>query len=142
MPLTNVFKAGDMFIATASDNTDSDVLVISKNAETGSYEYVTASSLIGPGEMAPGSTVNVCVDVDNQLNEVCTFTLISAVFSPDKRCVQIDTHNATVDARVKETVTMPVEIGADVPEGSTMRLFVWDSLEGMVPLTDVSVPFN
>lgn len=142
MPLTNVFKAGDKFIATASDGQNSDVLVISKNAETGSYEYVTASSLIGPGEMAPGSTVNVCVDVDNQLNEVCTFTLISAVFSPDKRCVQIDTHNATVDARVKETVTMPVEIGADVPEGSTMRLFVWDSLEGMVPLTDVSVPFN
>ena len=142
MPLTNVFKAGEMFIATASDNTDSDVLAISKNAETGSYEYVTASSLIGPGEMAPGSTVNVCVDVDNQLNEVCTFTLISAVFSADKRCVQINTYDASVDARVKETVTMPVEIGADVPEGSTMRLFVWDSLEGMVPLTDVSVPFN
>ncbi len=142
MPLTNVFKAGEMFIATASDNTDSDVLAISKNAETGSYEYVTASSLIGPGEMAPGSTVNVCVDVDNQLNEVCTFTLISAVFSPDKRCVQINTYDASVGERVKETVTMPVEIGADVPEGSTMRLFVWDSLEGMVPLTDVSVPFN
>lgn len=142
MPLTNVFKAGEMFIATASDNTDSDVLAISKNSETGSYEYVTASSLIGPGEMAPGSTVNVCVDVDNQLNEVCTFTLISAVFSPDERCVQINTHDASVAARVKETVTMPVEIGADVPEGSTMRLFVWDSLEGMVPLTDVSVPFN
>ena len=142
LPLTNIFKAGDKFIATASDNANSDVLAVSKDAETGSYEYVTASSLIGPGEMAPGSTVNVCVDVDNQKDEICNLTLIAAVFSPEDRCVQIETMDAAVEARVDETVTMPVVINEDVPEGSTMRLFVWDSLNGMVPLTNVSTPFN
>lgn len=142
MPLTNVFKAGDKFIATATDNTDSDVLTISKDPESGNYEYVTASSLIGPGEMAPGSTVNVCVDVDNQKDANCTFTIIAAIFSAEDRCVQIETLNADVAARANETVTMPVAINEDVPADSTMRLFVWDSLEGMVPLTNVSVPFN
>lgn len=142
LPLTNIFKAGDKFIATASDNSNSDVLAVSMDVETGSYEYVTASSLIGPGEMAPGSTVNVCVDVDNQKDEICNLTLIAAVFSPEDRCVQIETMDAAVEARVDETVTMPVVINEDVPDGSTMRLFVWDSLDGMVPLTNVSTPFN
>ena len=141
LPLTNVFCAGDMFIATSTDNTNSDVLAISKNSETDSYEYVTVSSLSAPGEIVPGSTVNVNVDVDNQMPEGCSFTMIAAIYDPDGRLIQSVTADKTVAEFTNTTETMDVAVGEDVPDGSSMRLFVWNNMQEMTPLTNVTAPF-
>lgn len=141
MTFTNVFAAGDRFIATASNDTDSKVYVIAKN-NSGAYEYADVTAISGSGEFEPGGTVQVKVYVENQEADAFDFTIIAAVFSPDNRCVQIETADKSVAAFTNETATMDVTIDAEVDPNSTMRLFVWDSLEGMVPLTDVSVPFN
>ena len=141
LPLTNVFCAGDMFIATSTDNTNSDVLAISKNSETDSYEYVTVSSLSAPGEITPGSTVSVNVDVDNQMPEGCSFTMIAAIYDPDGRLIQSVTADKTVAEFTNTTETMDVAVGEDVPDGSSMRLFVWNNMQEMTPLTNVTAPF-
>lgn len=141
MTLTNVFAAGDKFVITASDDTDSAVYMAAKNND-GAYEYANVCAASGSGEFEPGAEITVSVDVENQEADDFSFTIIAAVFSPDNRCVQIETEEKTVSAFTNETAAMNVTINEDVDPSSTMRLFVWDSLDGMKPLTEVSVPFN
>lgn len=141
MPVTNVFAAGDKFILTVSDGTDSDVLVAAKNASSGKYEYKAVSDGIGGGTFEPGGTVKVNVDVDNQMPEACSFTMIAAIYDPDGRLIQSVTADRTVSEYTSQTETMDVAIGEEVPDGSSMRLFVWNNMQEMTPLTNVTVPF-
>lgn len=141
MNVTNVFKAGNKFIATASDNENSDVLLISKNSN-GIYEYVTASSFLSDGELVPGGSVEVSVNVENQMAESCGFTIIAAIFNSEGKLVQVKTEDKAVESFTNTTETMTVDVKSDIPTGSSMRAFVWDSTDGMVPITKVSNPFN
>lgn len=141
MPATNVFAAEDKFIVTVSDGTDSDVLVAAKNTSSGAYEYKSVSDGIGGGTFEPGGTVKVNVDVDNQMPEGCSFTMIAAIYDPDGRLIQSVTADKTVAEFTNTTETMDVAVGEDVPDGSSMRLFVWNNMQEMTPLTNVTAPF-
>lgn len=141
MNVTNVFKAGDKFIATASDNTKSDVLVISKNS-SGTYEYVTASSFLSKGSLVPGGSADVSVDVKNQMPSECKFTIIAAIYNADGALEQVKTEEKTVATFTNTTETMTVNVDSDIPTGSYMLAFVWNATDGMKALTKVSNPFN
>lgn len=141
MPATNVFAAGDKFIVTVSDGTDSDVLVAAKNTSSGVYEYKSIGNSVGGGTFEPGGTVKVNVDVDNQMPDSCSFTMIAAIYGPDGRLIQSVTADRTVGEYTNTTETMDVAIGEDVPDGSSMRLFVWNNMQEMTPLTNVTAPF-
>lgn len=139
--MTNVFKtSGDRFIATASDNTDSAVAVIDKNAD-GSYEYKRAA-LPGETTLTPGESLTVSVDVDNQQSDECKLTIIAAIYTDGKLVQTAASEPMTVASYTAETKTVDVPVSDDTETGSEMRIFVWNSLDGMHPLRGVSTPFN
>ncbi len=139
--MTNVFKtSGDRFIATASDNTDSAVAVIDKNAD-GSYEYKRAA-LPGETTLTPGESLTVSVDVDNQQSAALNLTIIAAIYKDGKLVQTTASKPMTVSDYNAETKTLNVPVADDVESGSEMRIFVWNSLDGMHPLRGVSTPFN
>lgn len=140
MPLTNVIKAGDKFIATATDNVNSDVLLVSKNS-AGTYEYVKASENVKAAELVPGETITVSVDGVNKTDADYEFTLITAIYS-DGVLVQVQSDELAVTAGMSGKASADVAIGADVPENAEMKIFMWDSMKGMVPLRAAYTPFE
>lgn len=140
MPLTNVIKAGDKFIATATDNVNSDVLLVSKNS-AGTYEYVKVSENVKAAELVPGETITVSVDGVNKTDADYEFTLITAIYS-DGVLVQVQSDELAVTAGMSGKASADVAIGADVPENAEMKIFMWDSMKGMVPLRAAYTPFE
>lgn len=139
--MTNVFKTtGDRFIATASNGTDSAVAVIDKNTG-GSYEYKNAA-LHSDVTLTPGESLTVSVDVDNQQPTALDLTIIAAIYTDGKLVQTTASKPMTVSAYNAETKTLNVPVADDVESGSEMRIFVWNSLDGMHPLRGVSTPFN
>ena len=139
--MTNVFKTtGDRFIATASNGTDSAVAVIDKNIG-GSYEYKNAA-LHSDVTLTPGESLTVSVDVDNQQPAALDLTIIAAIYTGGKLVQTAVSKPMTVSDYNAETKTLDVPVADDVESGSEMRIFVWNSLDGMHPLRGVSTPFN
>lgn len=139
--MTNVFKtSGDRFIATSSDNTNSAVLVIDKNTN-GSYEYRRAG-IDREATLAPGKTLRVSIDVDNQKPETCDLVIIAAIFTGNRMAQVVTSEPMTVGTYTNATKTFDVPVNSDIEPGSEMRIFVWNSLSAMKPLTNVSVPFK
>lgn len=142
MNVTNVFKAGaDAFIATASNNTDSDVLVIKKNGSA--YEYTKASDNSKAESIVPGDTVNVSVKGINLRANEYPFTMVTAVYATDGTLLQSQTDGFEIPAQSSgTTVTTTVKWSDDLPADAEVRVFLWDSMNGMVPLHEVAVnPF-
>lgn len=143
MNVTNVFKAGaDTFIATASDNTDSDVLVIKKNA-SGNYEYTKASDNSKIEGIVPGDTVNVSVKGINLRANEFPFTMVTAVYAADGTLLQAQTDSFEIPAQSNgTTVTAAAKWNDDLPADAEVRVFLWDSMNGLVPLKEAAVnPF-
>lgn len=142
MNVTNVFKAGaDTFIATASNNTDSDVLLIKKNGSA--YEYTKASDNSKAESVVPGDTVNVSVKGTNLRTDAYPFTMVTAVYATDGTLLQSQTDSLAIPAQSSgATVTATVKWSEDLPTDATVKVFLWDSMSGMVPLREVAVnPF-
>lgn len=139
MNVTNVFRAGDKFIATASDNTNSDVLLVSKNTE-GAYEYVKASESTKVEGLTPGKTVAVNLNCINKTGADYTFDLIAAVYA-DGQLIQAQSGSMTVPAGTSPKLSMPVTLASNLPQNAEMKLYMWDSLSSMIPLKEPVSPF-
>ncbi len=139
--MINVFKtSGDRFIAIASDKTNSAVAVIDKSAN-GSYEYKRAA-LPGETTLTPGEGLTVSVDVDNQMPSVCNLVIIAAIYSGDSLKQAEMSAPLQVASYTSETKTLDIQVADDIEEGSQLRIFVWNGVDGMKPLRSVSYPFN
>lgn len=78
------------------------------------------------------------VRVTNESNEPAQASLIVALYGENHALQRINTIEKTIASG--ETVTM--KAGFDLPANtadSRVKVFVWDSLEGMLPLSDVQV---
>lgn len=143
MNVTNVFKAGeDTFIATASDNTDSDVLILGKD-DFDNYNYFKVSDNSKAESVVSGDTVNVSVKGINLRAEAYPFTMVTAVYDAEGTLLQAQTDGFEIPAQSSgTTVTTTVKWSDDLPADAEVRVFLWDSMNGMVPLHEVAVnPF-
>ena len=133
MSVTNVFKAGaDTFIATASDNTDSDVLVLKKTGSA--YEYTKPSDNTKLEGIVPGDTVNVSVKGINLRAEAYPFSMVTAVYAADGTLLQVQTNAFEIPAQSDgTTVRATVTWNDDLTGDETIKVFMWNSLTGMVP---------
>ncbi|MDY3030894.1 MAG: hypothetical protein SOS24_03910 [Clostridia bacterium] len=139
MPFTNVFKAGDKFIATSTDDTDSDVIFMAKNSD-GTYEYVKASECAEALGAEAGKMLSVKVNGINKTSSDYTFDLISAVYS-NGVLVQVQKTSHTIEAGVSGTVKDNIKLNDDIPSGSVMKVYMWDSVSGMKPRKAAVTPF-
>lgn len=138
-PLTNVFKADDKFIATASNGTSSDVLLIAKN-NSDAYEYVRASENSKAEELVPGQTITITVSGINNTTNDYPFELITAVYF-DGVLMQVQTDELSIAGGTSGEVSAEVTLNEELPEDSVMKIFLWDSISGMVPVKSAVTPF-
>lgn len=133
MGVTNVFKAGaDTFIATASDNTDSDVLLIKKI--DAAYEYTKSSDDTKLEGIVPGDTVNVSVKGINLRADAYPFAMLTAVYAADGTVLQVQANEFEIPAQSSgTTVTATVKWNADLTGDETVKVFLWKSLTDMSP---------
>lgn len=133
MNVTNVFKAGtDAFIATATDNTNSDVLLIKKNGSHWSYTS-TADAKSIEGGLTAGSAIEVGAEGVNNTGENYSFTLVAAVYAADDTLLQMKSSEHTITAGTSAKVTMPMTLKSDLPDNAKIKVFLWNSLTDMMP---------
>ena len=150
MPITNIFVAGDKFIATVSDDTDSDVLIISKDEE-GNWSYMSVTEELFPTP-DPTPTPDPSTSYDIEYNEedgtavvtasVGTYTVLFAAYDAEGRLIELEAvENAEVkeDGNGKAIVTPTKFTGEGAASG---KLMLWDSLNGMTPLASAPIPFQ
>lgn len=150
MPITNIFVAGDKFIATVSDDTDSDVLIISKDEE-GNWSYMSVTEELFPTP-DPTPTPEPSTSYDIEYNEedgtavvtapVGTYTVLFAAYDAEGRLIELE---AVENAEVKEdgngkAIVTPTKFKGE--EGVSGKLMLWDSLNGMTPLASAPIPFQ
>lgn len=132
MNVTNVFKAGtDTFIATVTDNTNSDVLLIKKNGANWSYTSTADSQSLEDGLVA-GSTVTVGAEGVNNTAEDYHVTMVAAVYAEDDTLLQVKSAEQTIAAGTSARFTMPMTLNADLPANTSIKVFLWD-METMSP---------
>lgn len=140
MPLTNVFAGEtDTFVATASDGKNSAVLLVKKNGAEWSYTSTADAGKVT--ELQPGQVLNVNVDGVNKSGTDYNFDLVAVIYA-NGVLVQAETAPQTIGAGASQTVTMPVQVVDNLPAGAEIRVYLWDSVESMKPLAEVTVnPF-
>lgn len=133
MNVTNVFKAGtDTFIATATDNTNSDVLLIKKNGSHWSYTSTADAESI-EGGLTAGSAIQVGAEGVNNTGDDYSFTLVAAVYAADDTLLQMKSSEHTITAGTSARVTMPMTLNSDLPANTKIKVFLWNSLTDMMP---------
>lgn len=133
MNVTNVFKAGtDTFIATATDNTNSDVLLIKKNGSHWSYTSTADAESI-EGGLTAGSAIEVGAEGVNNTGDDYSFTLVAAVYAADDTLLQMKSSEHTITAGTSAKVTMPMTLKSDLPANTKIKVFLWNSLTDMMP---------
>lgn len=140
--MTNVFKTkGDRFIVTSSNNTDSAVLVVDKN-NNDKYEYKRAGLTISRLEgFEPGDKLTINANYTNKRSEDKEFIIIAAFYNGDT-LTDVQTRRETAAAGTSDKVSETITVSDKVDENTEMRIFIWNSLDDMVPLTDPVNPFE
>ena len=131
-PVTNLFlgKAGE-FCAIASDGVDSDILFVDKDAKN----YWKASEVAALDSLKAGESIAVRVQSINETDETSAFTMISAIYDGGK-LLQIATEEMEIAARTNTYLTQEITLNEDIPETATMKVYMWDSLSGMQPVSE------
>ncbi len=143
MNVTNVFYVSEgLFLATVSDNKDSDVLILRPDVFE-NYEYEKASDALEVDRLVPGDTVNVSVQGVNRRADTYPFTMVTAVYAADGTVLQIQTNELELPAQSSgTTLSVSLKLNDDLPEDADIKVMLWDSVSGMVPLKGAAVnPF-
>lgn len=140
--MTNVFKTkGDRFIVTSSNNTDSAVLVVDKN-NNDKYEYKRAGLTISRLEgFKPGDELTINANYINKRSTENEFIIIAAFYNGDT-LTDVQTRKETASAGTADKVSETITVSDKVDENTEMRIFIWNSLDDMVPLTAPVNPFE
>lgn len=144
MNVTNVYKAEPgKFIATSSDNTNSDVLIIAKNAAD-TYEYTKASDNVTTENLEANTTYNISVKGLNKTSQEYKFDMIIAIYGQDGdgELIQVQKNRETLAAKSDGTIKEKITSNEDLPSDAVMKIFIWNSAEGMVPVKSATIPFN
>lgn len=147
MAITNVFVAGDKFIATVSDNTNSDVLIIEKG-ENNAWSYRSANEELYPSPDAPEPPETHSVEYNEEDGTAIvtapagTYTVLFAAYDAEGRLIELEAaENVEVTEEGNYTaVATPTRFTGE--EAASGKLMLWDSLNGMTPLASNPIPFK
>lgn len=133
MPVTNLFLGkGGEFCAIASDGIDSDILFADQNAKN----YWKASDMAAAPEMlTAGETIVVKVQSVNNTAESTAFTMITGIYDGGK-LIQVAADDMEMTASSNNYLTQEITLNEDVPETAKMKIYLWNSLEGMQPVAE------
>lgn len=134
MPVTNIFAgANGKYIVTVSDGTASDVLVVNSDGS----EYIKASEMSSITSIKGGDSFKVSVKVANYGESSEAVRLIAAIYDASgTKLLQVVSDDKTMALNSTQYLELPVTANEDIPEGAKLKVFIWNSLGGMVPLTN------
>lgn len=142
LPATSIFSgANGQFIVTVSDGVvedgkeiegaKSDVLFVDANAN----EYRKASEELKVDSLTAGETIVVKVQSTNNTNTDVPFTMITGIYDGGK-LIQVVSEEKVMTAGANEYLTQEITLNEDVPETAKMKVYLWNSLEGMQPVAE------
>ena len=88
----------------------------------------------------PGQTITITVSGINNTTNDYPFELITAVYS-DGVLMQVQTDELSIAGGTSGEVSAEVTLNEELPEDSVMKIFLWDSISGMVPVKSAVTPF-
>lgn len=134
MPVTNIFAGADgKYIVTVSDGTTSDVLIVNSDGSG----YVKASEESSITSIKGGDEFTVSVKVANYGETAQTVRLIAAIYDKSgTKLLQVVSDDKAMALNSTQYLELPVTANEDIPEDATLKVFIWNSLGAMVPLTN------
>lgn len=134
MPVTNIFAGADgKYIVTVSDGTTSDVLIVNSDGSG----YVKASEESRITSIKGGDEFTVSVKVANYGETAQTVRLIAAIYDKSgTKLLQMVSDDKTMALNSTQYLELPVTANEDIPADATLKVFIWNSLGAMVPLTN------
>ncbi len=131
---TGIFVgASGEFIVTVSDGTDSDILVVDNAASE--YWKVSDHLDLSVDSLKAGQTLLVSAESTNNTDTDVSFTMVTAIYDGNK-LLQVVSDDRTMAAGKTETQTQEITLNEDIPETATMKVYMWDSLSGMQPVSE------
>ncbi|MDY3928724.1 MAG: hypothetical protein SOZ34_05090 [Clostridia bacterium] len=134
LPVTNIISgANGKYIVTVSDGTNSDVLIVNADGS----KYRKASETTALKSISAGTTFTVSARVDNYTAAAEDVTLIAAIYdSTGTKLLQVNKKDNNILENSAEELFMNITANENVTEDSKVKVFLWDTLNGMVPLTN------
>ncbi len=139
LPVTNIFKgAGGKYFATASDGTDNDILIVSADGS----EYQKASELVSLASVSAGDKFTVSVKAKNYTSKSESVRLIAAIYDQTgTKLLQVVSDDKTMAQDSEPVLSLDVTAAENVTSSSKMKVFIWDSINGMVPVAGEAKSF-
>ena len=139
LPVTNIFAGKDgKYFVTVSDGVESDILIV--NADGSSYSK--ASDLTVPETIEAGDTIKIAVKTANYTESTQNIRLIAAIYDvTGTKLLQVVSEEKTMGLNKNEIQELEVTVEDGVSSDSKLKVFIWDSLNGMVPVADAKAFF-
>ena len=139
LPVTNIFKGADgKYFATASDGKDNDILIVSADGS----EYQKASELVSLASVSAGDTFTVSVKAKNYTSKSESIRLIAAIYDQTgTKLLQVVSGDKTMAQDSEPVLSLDVTAAENVTSSSKMKVFIWDSINGMVPVAGEAKSF-
>lgn len=139
LPVTNIFVGKDnKYFVTVSDGTESDILVVSADGSG----YQKLSELVTPTSISAGDTFKISVKTTNYTERAENIRLIAAIYdSTGKTLLQVTSEGKTMQLNTSEVLTMDVTAGSNVTSDCKVKVFIWDSINGMTPVAGEAKSF-
>ena len=134
LPISSVFAGNNNFIAVATDETNSDVIIV--NAAGTQYEKASEKADIVFGE---GEKAVVTASAVNNSSSPVNFKMITAIYDGDK-LVQTVISDKTIAASFSGDITEEITFNSSVNSNCRMRVYMWDAVNTMTPICEAS-PF-
>ena len=139
LPVTNIFVGKDgKYFVTVSDGVESDILIVNADGSA----YAKASDLTIPEAIEAGDKIKIAVKTANYTESTEDIRLIAAIYdATGTKLLQVVSENKTMSLNNDEIQELEVEVAEGVTVDSKLKVFIWDSLNGMVPAADAKVFF-
>lgn len=139
LPVTNIFKGADnKYFVTVSDGNESDVLIV--NADGSAYAKV--SELTTPTSIKAGDSFRVSVKTENYTETAAKLSMIVGIYTADgTKLLQAAAEDKTMAVDSEAYLTMDVTADTTIPEGAKVKVFLWDSVNGMKPVAGEAKSF-
>ena len=135
LPVTNIFTGADgQYFVTVSDGTESDILIV--NADGSAYRK--ASELTKLTSVNAGDTFRISAKATAAEG---SFSMAVAIYDSEGKLLQVAAEDKTVTSEETQILYMDITAGSDIPADAKMKVFIWDSLNGMVPVAGEAKSF-
>ena len=67
--------------------------------------------------------------------------MAAAIYDSEGKLLQVAAEDKTVTSEKTQILYMDITAGSDIPADAKMKVFIWDSLNGMVPVAGEAKSF-